>query len=219
MRELRRKIARSLSGRPLTLLMYGIIRLLRATMRICIVGDAIDNAVRTREGFVGVFWHGRMLMLPFLYPGNTLYVLISVHRDGEIIANIMKCFGFRLVRGSSSKGGKAALQEMVRLLRAGNDVAVTPDGPRGPSEELKPGVAQVARLSGRPVIPIAFSASSVWRMKSWDRFLIPRPFSRGVFVVGEPLHYREGEDMEVFRLRIEHALKEATGRADGYFRT
>jgi len=204
-----------LASRPVTFLFVTLIRLIYATMRITVVGKEIlpDYAARG-EGYVGAFWHGRILMIPFLYPGKALHILVSMHRDGEIIANILSCFGFHLVRGSSSKGGGDALREMMRLLRADNDLGIAADGPRGPAEVLKPGAAQLGRLSGKAVIPISFSASQSIRLTSWDRFLFPLPFSRGIYVVGEPVRYEKSEDMEVFRLRIENALREATLKAD-----
>ncbi len=94
---------------------------------------------------------------------------------------------------------------------------MTPDGPRGPAEIVKPGAAQLARLTGNPVIPLAFSCSRGKRFDSWDRFLVPYPFSQGVIVWGEPLYYTKEEEPEAFRLRIEQALKETTARADKYF--
>lgn len=218
MKQLRRDIARRLSLGVGPYLLYLLIRLLNVSMRIEMVGrEVMPSFTGKGEGFVGIFWHGRLLMIPFIYPGSAMHVLISTHRDGEIIARVMERFGFRLVRGSSKKGGTAALKEMVRLLRDNKDVAITPDGPKGPREVVKPGVAQVARLTGKAVIPMAFSASRAWRMGSWDRFLIPKPFSRGVYVVGEPLSYRDDEEPEAFRVRIEAALRDVTERADGYF--
>lgn len=215
MKAVRRAIARKLSGRPLSLLIHAILRLLHASMRIRVIGgEHLAGAAASGEGFIGIFWHARMLMVPFAYPGAAMHVLISTHRDGEIIASVMTCFGFRLVRGSSSRGGREAFHGMIRLLRDGKDVAITPDGPRGPAEVLKPGVAQVARVSGKAVVPVAFASSRAWRLKSWDRFIVPQPFSRGVFVAGEPLRYWPGEDVESFRGRIEAALREVTRRAD-----
>jgi hypothetical protein len=155
-------------------------------------------------------------MSPFAYLGSKIHALVSSHKDGEILANVFKCFNIALVRGSSSKRGSRALIELVRLARKNCDLAITPDGPRGPAEVVKPGVAQLARLSGRPVIPLAFSCSSGKRFGSWDRFLMPYPFSSGVFIWGEPLYYRKGEDLEVFRRRIEEALSDTTRRADDY---
>jgi lysophospholipid acyltransferase (LPLAT)-like uncharacterized protein len=215
MKALRRKFARFLSGTPLSYLLYFLIRLIHATMRITVVGgDIIPSYVNRGEGFVCIFWHGRMLLVPVLYSGRWMHVLISVHRDGEIIANVMKCFGFHLVRGSSNKGGAAALREMLTLLKEEKAVAITPDGPKGPAELLKPGTAQVGKLSGKAIIPVTFSANPCFRARSWDRFMVPYPFSRGVLHIGEPLRYREGEGLEAFRQRLEQALREINARAD-----
>jgi lysophospholipid acyltransferase (LPLAT)-like uncharacterized protein len=218
MKALRRQLA-TLLGSPLTShLLHAVITLLRLTMRVTYIGDSVMPSFAARgEGFIGMFWHGRMLMLPFIYPGKRLNILISSHRDGEIIANVMKRFRFELVRGSSSKGGTAALREMVLLLKNGSDIGITPDGPKGPAEVVKGGVAQIARLSGKAVIPIAFSSSMKLRLRSWDRFFVPLPFSRLVFVVGDPLYYTRGEEIEDFRIRIEKALFDVTSRADTFF--
>jgi lysophospholipid acyltransferase (LPLAT)-like uncharacterized protein len=215
LKQLRKKLAASLAGSLGSWLLHGFICLLYRTMRVTVVGGEIVPSFNARgEGFVGAFWHGRMLLIPFIYPGKAMHVLISIHRDGEIIANVMKLFGFSLVRGSSKKGGTAALREMLQLLKENKDLAITPDGPRGPAETLKPGIAEVARLSGKAVVPVTFSASPCFRATSWDRMMIPYPFSRGVLYVGEPLRYERGEDMEAFRLRLETALREVTARAD-----
>ena len=204
-----------LASGPLTSMFVAIIRLIYATMRITVVGKEVLPGFAARgEGYTGVFWHGRILMIQSLYPGKALHILVSRHRDGEIIANIMSRFGFHLVRGSSSKGGGDALREMMRLLKADNDLGIAADGPRGPAEVLKPGAAQLGRLSGKAVIPISFSASRSIRLKSWDRFMFPLPFSRGVFVVGDPVRYEKSEGIEAFRLRIESVLREATTKAD-----
>jgi lysophospholipid acyltransferase (LPLAT)-like uncharacterized protein len=218
MKSIRRKIAGFFSGTIISHLLHAVIWLLRRTMRVTYIGSGIMPSFAAKgEGFIGVFWHSRLLMLPFIYPGSRIHILISSHRDGEIIANVMKRFGFGLVRGSSSKGGMAALREMIALLKQGSDLGITPDGPKGPPEVVKGGVAQLAKVSNKAVIPISYSASCAARFTSWDRFLFPLPFSRMVFVVGEPLYYCEGEELEAFRLRVETALLEVTARADGFF--
>jgi len=220
MKNLLRPLKKRLSGRFLPRLIYVAMRTIYASMRVQIVGADIPRLFHDRgEGVINVFWHGRLLMTQFAYEGRGLHVLASNHGDGEMIGNVARCFGFHLVRGSSSKRGAGALMELVRLARKNCDLAVTPDGPRGPAEVVKPGVAQVARITGRPVIPSAFSSSKAKQFNSWDRFRLPYPFSRGVFVWGEPLYYREGEDMEEFRRRIEEALRETTAKADGFFRS
>jgi lysophospholipid acyltransferase (LPLAT)-like uncharacterized protein len=219
MRERLKEFKNRIAGGFLPKLVYFLIRLLYATMRVRVIGGEIPRAFHRRgEGTINVFWHARLLLLPFSYTGERIYVLISSHGDGEIIANVMKCFGFHLVRGSSSKGGKAAFQEMVQLSRGDNDLAITPDGPRGPAGVVKEGVARLARMSGKAVIPLAYSASRAKRFSSWDRFLLPYPFSRGVIIWGEPLYWGSDETVENFRQRIEKALSDVTARADGYFR-
>lgn len=215
MKERLKKLKNRLAGGLLPTVIFLIVRALYATMRTRVVGGDIPQAFQDRgEGVINVFWHARLLMVPMCYTGKGVYVLISSHGDGEIIANVMRLFRFHLVRGSSSKGGREAFHDMVRLARNDKDLAITPDGPRGPAEVVKPGVAQLARLTGKAVVPLAFGASRAKRFSSWDRFLVPYPFSRGVFVWGEPVCYRQGEDMEAFRARIEDALRETTRRAD-----
>ena len=217
MKESLKKLKNRLNSRFLPALIYLAVRALFATMQINVIGREIPRPFHDREeGVIVVFWHNRLLMCPFAYEGKDMNVLISSHGDGELIANTMKRFGFNTVRGSSSKGGVEAMRELVRLVRKNSDLAITPDGPRGPAEVVKQGVAHVARVTGRPVLPLSFASSRFRRFDSWDRFQMPFPFSRGVFVWGEPLYYRKGETFEAFRQRIEEALRDATRRADEY---
>jgi lysophospholipid acyltransferase (LPLAT)-like uncharacterized protein len=217
MKESLKKLKNRLSSGFLPALIYLAVRVLYATMRIRIVGGEIPRPFHDREeGVIVVFWHNKLLMSPFAYMGKDMNVLISSHGDGELIANAIKWFDFHLVRGSSSKGGAVAIRELVRLGRKNSDMAITPDGPRGPAEVAKQGVAHVARVTGRPILPLSFASSRFRRFDSWDRFLLPYPFSSGVFVWGEPLYYRKGETLETFRLRIEEALRDTTRRADEY---
>lgn len=217
MKDLLRNLKNRLAGGALPALIYLVLRLLYATMRIRVVGGEIPRPLHDRgEGIIVAFWHSRLLMCPFAYMGRDMNVLVSSHGDGELIANVTKGFGFRLVRGSSSKGGAVAIRELVQLGNKNSDLAITPDGPRGPAEVVKQGVAHVARITGRPILPLGFASSRSKRFNSWDRFLLPYPFSRGVFVWGEPLFYQKGEPLEVFRLRIEEALLDTTRRADEY---
>lgn len=218
MREYLKNLKNRLADGFLPNLVYLVVRALRATMRLEIIGGDIPQAFHDRgEGIISVFWHSRLLLLPFAYTGEKIHVLISSHGDGKIIANVMKKFGFGVVYGSSSKEGKRAYREMMQLARADCDLAITPDGPRGPAEVVKAGVVNLALRTGRPVIPLAYSASRTKRFASWDRFMLPYPFSRGVIIWGDPLFSREGENAEEFRLRIEEALREVTTRVDGYF--
>jgi lysophospholipid acyltransferase (LPLAT)-like uncharacterized protein len=133
-----------------------------------------------REGkpVVFVFWHGQLLPLVHIHRGEGIVVLVSEHDDGEYIARIIERNGFGTVRGSSTRGGTTGLRGLVRAARAGRDLALTPDGPRGPRGELKPGALLVAQLTGLPVVPLVVSASRGWRLNSWDGLLVPGPLSK-----------------------------------------
>lgn len=215
MKQLKHRLNLALSSSTVSVLLVLLIRAIYATMRITVVGkDILPGFAARGEGYVGAFWHGRILMIPFLYPGKALHILVGQHRDAEIIANILTRFGFSLVRGSSTRGGREALRVMLKLLASDQDLGIAADGPKGPAEELKPGAAQLGRLSGKAVIPITFAASKAIRFRSWDRFMLPLPFSSGIFVVGEPLRCDKDEEVEQFRIRIEAAMREVTARAD-----
>ena len=170
-----------------------------------------------KEGVIFAFWHSRLFLMPFAGRGRNVAVLISQHRDGELISRTLRSFGFDSVRGSTTRGGRSALRRMPELLRRGLDVGITPDGPKGPPNRVQPGAVQLARLSGRPVIPIAFSSSRPRRFNSWDRFQVPRLFSRGVFVWGAPLWVEKKDDIEEKRQALEETMNELTARADAYF--
>ncbi|MET0395829.1 MAG: lysophospholipid acyltransferase family protein [Longimicrobiaceae bacterium] len=142
-----------------------------------------------REGkpVVFVLWHGRLLPCTYWNRHQKLVTLVSQHRDGEYIARIVEKWGYTAVRGSSSRRAAGALRELVRHVRAGRSLAVTPDGPRGPRAVMKPGALLAAQLSGAPVIPSAGGASRGWWFRSWDRFLVPKPFARVRLAYGEPV--------------------------------
>ena len=148
-------------------LVAALIRGVGKTLRIDTVNSAaIEARWRKGEAVIIAFWHGRQLMLPLAYHGRGLSILISRHRDGELIARAMRAFGFSSVRGSTTRGGSSALRALVAEGRRGRDLAVTPDGPKGPRGVVQPGVIQLARLTGLPVFPLAFGAS---KKKSWIR--------------------------------------------------
>lgn len=170
------------------------------------------------EPFILAFWHGRIMMMPYCWRRDKpINMLISQHRDGQIIARTVSHFGIDTVSGSSSKGGSAALRAMLRSLKAEQSVGITPDGPRGPRMRASDGVVQVARLSGVPVIPCSFSAKRRRLLGSWDRFTVALPFSRGIFIWGEPVrvaHDADAEALESARLAVEAGLTRVTQDAD-----
>ena len=155
-----------------------VVRLVAVTWRFDVRHDAaVRSARRDHTPLVFSFWHGDMLPLLYHHRNQGVTVMISEHRDGEIIARVAEAMGFRTVRGSSFHGAARALIGACREIEEGHDVAITPDGPRGPVHSFAPGALAIAQRSGAPLIPVAVAASGAWRLKSWDRFMIPKPFA------------------------------------------
>jgi hypothetical protein len=167
---------------------------------------------------LAAFWHGRILVIPFARQGRTkFHILISAHADGRVIAGAIRYFGVESIAGSSSEGGSAALRAIVRQLKAGDGVGITPDGPDGPAMRAKPGVAVAARLAKTAVLPVSYATR--WRriLGSWDRFHLPFPFSRGIIIYGPPIEIGDAGDpaaLEAARLHIEQGLNAITAEAD-----
>jgi hypothetical protein len=141
-------------------------------------------------------------------------VLASRSRDGELVARYVRHFDIGVVRGSSSRGGSAAVRQLVSTIRTGDDVVIVPDGPRGPARRLQPGVVALAAMTGAPVVPVGFGARPARTLATWDRFVIPWPFARAAFVFGAPIVVSGEADREAAATRIERALDEATALAD-----
>lgn len=141
-----------------------------------------------REGkpVIFVFWHGQLLPLVHYHRNEGIVVLVSEHADGEYIAQVIHRHGFGTARGSSTRGGVKGLKGILRAAGEGRDLAFTPDGPRGPRHEFKWGALVTAQLTGLPVIPIGVGADRAWYLKSWDRFMIPKPFSQLRIRYGAP---------------------------------
>lgn len=193
------------------------LRLLGRTLRIRREELAVAPLWAARIPVIYVVWHARLLLMPYLYRGRDLTALISRSQDGEMLARLVRRFGFLPVRGSSARGGAAGLRSLLRALAKGHSVVLVPDGPRGPSETVKPGVVVLARLSGAPVVPLAVGASAEWRARSWDGFRVPKPFARCVVRFGDPVRVSkegDGEEDESARKEIEEALRAVTWQVD-----
>lgn len=138
----------------------GLLHVLGLTMRLSFQGmERIEDFHRKGQGVIFAFWHGRQLMMPLAYRGKQGYVLISQHRDGELIHRLIQRFGFQSVRGSTTRGGGMAFRHLIRLAQNGGDLVVTPDGPKGPKEVVKPGVIRLAERTGLPIVPVTFACS------------------------------------------------------------
>jgi len=166
---------------------------------------------------IWVFWHNCLFSVPLVYrrfSGEALAsALTSASRDGALIASVVKSFGARPIRGSSSRRGMAALIAMKKAIAGGDHAFITPDGPRGPRHHLQPGVVKLSQSAAVPIIAVSFHHSASWRLKSWDRFHIPKPFSRVIVHLGESIQVPpdvDKNDFELYRLKVENAL----GRGD-----
>ena len=198
---------------------YDYIRLVHATSRWSHEGAADAHAMWDRgRPFILAFWHGRLLMMPYVWRrGVPINMLTSRHADGEFAARILRRFAIATVRGSSRRGGSAALRELVRRLGRGECVGFTPDGPRGPRMRASEGVVAVARMSGAPILPVTATTTRCRMLDSWDRFLLALPFGRGLFLWGAPIHVprdARGEALEGVRRNLEDALNDLTRQAD-----
>ena len=166
-----------------------LVRLLGWTWRIRVVngGGGLDRLRRERRPVVFSLWHGDMLPLLYQHRGEGVSVLISEHRDGELIARVAQALGFRTVRGSTTRGASRALVGLAHELMDGHDVAVTPDGPRGPARSFAPGALIAAQRARAPVVAVGLAAKHAWRLESWDRFVIPKPFSGVRIAYSDPV--------------------------------
>jgi hypothetical protein len=193
------------------------IKLVWKTGRWTLIGDEGPRALyRAGTPFIAAFWHGRLLMIPYALggEGSNVRVLISSHRDGRIISGAIEYFDIKTITGSSSKGGAGAFRHAIRFLRNAGVLGITPDGPRGPRMRASDGVIAIARLTGAPILPLAYATSRRFVLGSWDRFIVPLPFARGVFVWGAPIRVARDADREAARDAVEQALNAATQRAD-----
>ncbi|MBI3593575.1 MAG: lysophospholipid acyltransferase family protein [Nitrospirae bacterium] len=204
----------------LPLLGFLVVLLIRMTVRIKRVGEEfIAEFYKKDRRFILAFWHGRQLFMPFSYDGKLIHILISQHGDGEIVTRAMRYFGFQSVRGSSTRGGFRAVRELLRL-SGSSDIAITPDGPKGPAYKVQMGIIELARMTSLPIIPVTFSSSSRKELKAWDHFLIPHLFSKGIFIWGKPIRVEKNltrEQLEERRKDLEITLNKITEEADRYF--
>jgi hypothetical protein len=183
--------------------------------------ETLDGLVRDGKPFIICFWHGRLLMFPPAWRWESkISILISRHRDGRVIARALRHFGVGTIEGSTSRGGGRALRDLLRALKNGEYIGVTPDGPRGPRMRASVGVIQVARLADAPILPTSFAVSRRRVLGSWDRFVLALPFTHGVIRVGElipPPQSGGDADIEDTRKRLEDALNELTVTLDARY--
>jgi len=170
-------------------------------------GAGISPRQGKKNNFLYAFWHSRMLACLHFYRNYNAVVLASMHKDGEIAAELVRRFGFFAARGSTTRGGAKALLDLKRLADEGRDIAITVDGPRGPRKTVGNGILYLAKLTGKEIVPFAFDAKWKIQLSSWDRFLIPLPFTKGVVAFGRPMKVpADAEDIEPYRKKLQEEM-------------
>lgn len=208
-----------------------LLHLLVLTLRVRIGtgGEHLDRLAASDRPVIFAFWHERLavcgewISLRLMSERRPVALLTSLSRDGEIAARMGQMRGYRIIRGSTSRGGLASLLEIRRAMRhEGHSAAIAPDGPRGPGRKVQRGTPMLARLVGAPIVPLAYATSRSWRLRSWDRLVVPKPFSRTVLTVGEPIEVPpdlSGDELEVVATDLERRLDELVARAEELLRS
>jgi lysophospholipid acyltransferase (LPLAT)-like uncharacterized protein len=192
---------------------YWLLQIWARTLRYEVDDRADVVGKPVTENYIAALWHNRLLLISFVLkkflPQRPGAGLISASRDGDLIADLTRRFGFDVVRGSSSRLGASALRELENVLASGYDILITPDGPRGPAYELGPGIVFLAQKTGAAIVPINMEFSSCWRVNSWDGFILPRPFAKVRVIFGPACRVRAtstAEEFEAERLSLQNAM-------------
>ena len=181
----------------------------------------VSKLKKEKANFIFVLWHGRIVVPIYVHRGQGICPMVSLHADGEMIAQTMHKLGYTTVRGSSTRGGKEAFYQMVEKISKGTVGAMIPDGPRGPRHHLKPGTLYIAQQSGAYLIPVSFSANRKILFNSWDKFLLPLPLSKNIMIYGEPTKVPRNtspREMVNIRQNFEKKMIDLERKADEYFR-
>src|SRR5215212_2056845 len=193
---------------------YLFMRTLHALLRVRHVrAHNIDDSPR----YIIAFWHEDVLLSLHSRWRIPTTAIISQSKDGEIVSRVLHLYKAHTARGSSTRGGEVALREVLRDVRKGNNIALTPDGPKGPRRVVKEGVVYIAQVSGLPIVPFYFTAKWKKRLRSWDRQIFPIPFSKALYIYGEPIPVPRDGDVEEWRLKIERAMNDLAEEAERDF--
>lgn len=199
---------------PASLAISGALSLLAATWKTETIGEEFDRHLRQmREPFVYALWHGRMLLPIWRHRGQGVATMASKSKDGEIIARWLVRNGYSVVRGSTNRGGARGVVRLLRHLEEGRPVALTVDGPKGPPRIVQEGLLLLARKSNAWILPVSASAARPRFLGSWDRYLLPKAFSRNIVIYGEPLRLEGRDDARAATL-VKDSIDSITARAD-----
>ena len=173
-----------------------------------------SDILNSRNGMIFCCWHNRLFLGPHILPRNRIInALQSSHSDGMVTSTAFKFLGMNIILGSSNKGGMQAFRKMVKCMQLGESIAITPDGPKGPKEKVKDGVIKLAQITNSPIIPLVWSTKKFKIINSWDNFIIPIPFSKGVYSFGKPIYLKKKmneNEFEISRQKLEREIKRLT---------
>ena len=180
----------------------------------------VENLWKKNESFILCFWHGRLLMMPLSWNiKKKINVLISAHSDGQLLSKTVKYFDIKTIIGSSSKGGSEAIRNIIKSLKSGISIGMTPDGPRGPRMKINSAIIKIASLTGNKILPLSYSVKKKIFLNSWDKFLVALPFGKGCFIWGKPIKIKKNisnnEDLKLSN-KLEKILIKLTKEADQY---
>ena len=181
----------------------------------------LNKILKEKANFIYVSWHGRMTIPIYIHRREGICPMVSLHADGEMIAQTMYKLGFRPVRGSSTRGGKQAFYEMVDMISQGVVGAMIPDGPQGPRHHFKPGTIYIAQQTNAYLLPMTFSSNKNIVFKSWDKFMLPLPFSKVIVLYGKPIkvpQHISSRKLVVLKNEFEQQMIKLEQQADEYFR-
>ena len=167
-----------------------------------------------KHKYIFCCWHNKLFLGPHLLPRNrVINALQSSHSDGMITSLAFKYLGMNVILGSSKKGGMQAFRKMIKRLQLGESIAITPDGPKGPKEQVKEGIIKLAQISNTPIIPLVWATEKFKTINSWDDFVLPYPFSKGIYCYGKPINIKKNINVNQFELerqKLENELKRLT---------
>lgn len=208
-------------ARILSFIGWSLISLWSRTLRIRFVNRETPRGLEAEgKNLIYAFWHGRQFLLFYTHRDSHIVIPASESRDGEIQAGIISRFGFGVVRGSSKRKGAQAYMGLMKALRTGKSIALAVDGPRGPVYEVKQGITSLAGKLGKPIVPVVMSAKRSWVLeKTWDKYVLPKPFTECVIMYGEPIivNGTGEEELESKRKELAAALNAIMARADASF--
>ncbi len=190
----------------------------KSSKNILINKKIIDDFKKNKIAVIYSFWHNRIFYLPYLYRKSNIAVMVSLHKDGELIARVMKKLGLVAIRGSTTRGGIRALVNIIKYIKENNiSIAFTPDGPKGPKYEIQEGVLLAAQKSKAPIVPICWNCKKKKILNSWDNFILPYPFNTFVTVYGNPIWINDNDSLELKKIELKKEMMRIVDIADNYF--